>query len=217
MGEHAQRDVHRYVPGHHGAPGVRDLGSAGYAVLAVVEQTERKRLATVRLRSPSGVVVDLLAASSGIEQEVTGRAQPVAIEGAGTVPVARAEELLALKVLSMSEARPQDRIDASSLLAANDLLDLGDVRDLLARITERGFHRQQDLAAKLDALLANQKGSPARGEMAALSGFSTESTSPFDVPFRTPSQRAVAVQGEDIEPSGSLDQVRARKARAAIA
>jgi hypothetical protein len=56
------------------------------------------------------------------------------LEGAVAIPVARAEELLALKIVSMTDARPQDRIDAESLLAANPDLDLEAVRDLLARI-----------------------------------------------------------------------------------
>jgi predicted nucleotidyltransferase len=134
---------------------VRDLAMAGYSPLAVVEQDDRGRLATVRLRSPSGVVVDLLAASSGIEEEVVARARDVVIEGTGPIPVARAEELLALKVLSMTEKRPQDRIDAQALLAANPGLDVGAVRALLALIVARGFDRGQDLGAKLDALLAS--------------------------------------------------------------
>jgi hypothetical protein len=134
---------------------VRDLAMAGYSPLAVVEQDDRGRLATVRLRSPSGVVVDLLAASSGIEEEVVARARDVVIEGTGPIPVARAAELLALKVLSMTEKRPQDRIDAQALLAANPGLDVGAVRALLALIVARGFDRGQDLGAKLDALLAS--------------------------------------------------------------
>ena len=135
---------------------VRDLSTAGYSPLAVIEQDDRSRLATVRLRSPGGVVVDLLAASSGIEEEVVSRATDVDIEGAGPIPVARAEELLALKVLSMTEKRPQDGLDAEALLAMNPGLDVAAVRDLLARIVARGFHRGQDLGAKLDALLARR-------------------------------------------------------------
>jgi predicted nucleotidyltransferase len=134
---------------------VRDLAAVGYMAIATVEHETKKRLAMVRLRSPNGVVVDLLAASSGIEREVVERARPVTIEGAGTIPVARAEELLALKILSMTDARPQDRIDATALLAVNPTLDVRAVRDLLAQICERGFHRGQDLATKLDALLAS--------------------------------------------------------------
>jgi hypothetical protein len=102
------------------------------------------------------VVVDLLAASSGIEREAVERAEGIAIDGVGTVPVARAEELLALKVLSMTDKRPQDRIDATNLLAVNAGIDMAAVRDLLARITARGFHREQDLAAKLEGLLSRR-------------------------------------------------------------
>jgi len=133
---------------------VRDLAPEGYAVLALVEHDTRGRLATVRLRSPVGVVVDLLAASSGIEREVVERAEGIAIDGVGTVPVARAEELLALKVLSMTDKRPQDRIDAANLLTVNARIDLAVVRELLGRITARGYHREQDLTAKLEGLLA---------------------------------------------------------------
>ncbi len=133
---------------------VRDLASAGYAPLAVIEQDAKSRLATVRLRAPSGVVVKLLAASSGIESEVVERATEIPFDGAGLIPVARAEELLALKVLSMTERRPQDSLDARSLIAMNRSLDLDAVRDLLAKIVARGFHRGQDLGAKLDGLLA---------------------------------------------------------------
>jgi hypothetical protein len=43
--------------------------------VAVVEQDEQRRIAIARLRSPSGIVVDLLAASSGIEHEIVGAAR----------------------------------------------------------------------------------------------------------------------------------------------
>ncbi len=97
---------------------VLSLGTSGYTVVAVVEQEATKRLATVRLKSPSTIVVDLIAASSGIEAEVVARAEAVSLDPldrGATIRVARAEELLALKVLSMTPARPQDWIDARSL------------------------------------------------------------------------------------------------------
>jgi len=50
------------------------------------------------------------------------------------VPIARAEELLSLKVLSMTEERLQDRIDARNLLRVNVDLDLDCVRDNLPKI-----------------------------------------------------------------------------------
>lgn len=132
---------------------LRDLAGVGYRPIAIVEHEARRRLATARLESPSGVVVDLLAASCGVESEVVARATPIVVDGAGQIPVARAEELVAMKVLSMTERRLQDRLDAINLLLANPSLRLEDVRDLLDLIARRGFDREQDLARKLDALI----------------------------------------------------------------
>jgi hypothetical protein len=143
---------------------VQELRLVGYAPVVVVEHVDRKRLSTVRLASPSGIVVDLIAATSGIEDQVVSRATPVAVGAAGELLVARAEDLLAMKVLSMSERRPQDRMDALSLLLVNDGLDLDDVRQSLATMTERGFHRDQDLLGKLEALLASARAGEGSGE-----------------------------------------------------
>jgi hypothetical protein len=137
---------------------VRELRARRYEVIALVEHDERARIATVRLRSPSGITVDLLTASSGIEPEIVARSTGVSIEGIGIVPVARAEELLAMKVLSMDDRRLQDHIDAGKLLALNRELDLPGVRANLRLIEERGFHRQQDLGRKLQALLDGRQG-----------------------------------------------------------
>lgn len=138
---------------------VRELRLVGYQPIASVEHDTQHRLATVRLLSKEGVKVDLLAASSGIESEVVDHAIPTDLERIGTLPVATAEDLLSLKVLSMTERRLQDRLDAMSLLSCNPQLDLSRVRDNLALITARGFHRDQDLAQKLDELLAAPKAS----------------------------------------------------------
>jgi hypothetical protein len=135
---------------------IYQLRSVGYAPVASVEHDVRHRLATVRLMSPQGVKVDLLFASSGIEQEIVERATPVDVGMPGIVPVARAEELLAMKILSMSETRLQDRMDAQRLLEFVPDLDLHVVRSHLGRITERGFAREQDLEAKLDKLLGQR-------------------------------------------------------------
>lgn len=134
---------------------VFELRGKGYRPLASVEHETQGRLATVRLLAPQGVKVDLLTASSGIEHEVVEGATPVTLEGVGALPVASAEDLLSLKVLSMSDRRLQDRIDADRLVAVNPNLDLGRVRHNLELITARGFHRDQDLLAKLEALIAN--------------------------------------------------------------
>jgi hypothetical protein len=129
------------------------LRTAGYSAVASVEHETRHRLSTVRLMSPSGVKVDLLFASSGIETEIVDRATPIDFGGIGAVPVANAEELLAMKVLSMTDLRLQDRIDAQRLLQFTPELDLSLVREHLARITARGYAREQDLEAKLALVL----------------------------------------------------------------
>lgn len=133
---------------------VRDLGRDGFDLVAVVEQDDRKRLAIARLAGPSGVVIDLLAASSGIEAEIVAGATTTPVFA--DVPIARAEHLLAMKVLSMRDERLQDRIDALGLLSTG--LDLGEVRRCLDLIDERGYARGQDLRAKLDALFAARRG-----------------------------------------------------------
>lgn len=133
---------------------VYQLRAAGYVPLASVEHETLQRLATVRMLSPQGVKVDLLFASSGIEDEVVARSALVDMGASGRLPVASAEELLALKVLSMTDARLQDRLDAQRLLQFVPDIDLARVRDHLDRITSRGFHREQALHAKLNALLA---------------------------------------------------------------
>lgn len=130
----------------------RSLSADGFTLAAVVEQDEQKRVAIARLRAPSGIVIDLLAASSGIEPEIVDAATTTeALEG---IRIAKAEHLLAMKVLSMRGARLQDRIDARNLIEmAGPALD--EVRLLLALIEERGFARGQALGAKLDRFLAS--------------------------------------------------------------
>lgn len=133
------------------------LRSSGYSPVATIEHTQQKRLSTARLQSPLGFVVDLIAASCGIEQEVVERATLVDLPGVGRLPVARSEELLAMKILSMSDRRLQDRMDARNLVLFGDNLDLTAVTDNVNRIIARGFHRGEDLHAKLAGLLAEAR------------------------------------------------------------
>lgn len=133
---------------------VHALGGRGYRAVASVEHETQKRLATVRLLSADGVKVDLLFASSGLEPEIVDRAVTVDLGVAGDVPVARSEELLSMKVLSMNDERLQDRIDAQQLLRHNPTIDLASVRQNLALVHDRGFDRDQNLGTKLAGLLA---------------------------------------------------------------
>jgi predicted nucleotidyltransferase len=133
------------------------LRASGYFPLATVEHMQQKRLSTARLQSPMGFVVDLIAASCGIEREVVERATVIDLPGVGRLRIARSEELLAMKVLSMSDRRLQDRIDARNLILYGDQLDLTAVTDNLDRIVERGFARGEDLHEKLASLLDEAK------------------------------------------------------------
>jgi hypothetical protein len=126
----------------------RALAAEGFALVAVVEQDERKRIA--RLRSPSGIVIDLLTASSGIEQEIVAAGVTPEFPD---VPVATSAHLVAMKVLSMRDARLQDRIDARSLLLTGPV-DHDEVSALLSLIEGRGFARGQDLHVKFAQLLS---------------------------------------------------------------
>jgi hypothetical protein len=133
-----------------------DLAAGGYEIATIVEHEERKCLAIVRLRTRARLHVDLLVASSGIEPEIAEAATAVDLGEAGELPVAVAEDLLATKILSMSERRPQDQIDAANLLTMNPELDLDATRARLRLIEERGFNRGRDLESRLSNLLAHR-------------------------------------------------------------
>ncbi len=132
---------------------VRDLRGSGYRVIATLEQEAVGRLATIRLESPGegpeGVVVDLLLASSGVEAEIVRDADVLEVLPGLVVPVARAGDLLALKVLSNGPKRPQDQIDIIALLRQGDETELHRARQTATLIVERGFNRGRDLLALL--------------------------------------------------------------------
>lgn len=132
---------------------VYGLRAEGFQPFASVEHGERERLSTVRLLSPLGVKIDLIFATSGIEAEVVERAVVIDVPGTGSLPVACVEELVAMKVLSMTNRRLQDRIDAQRLLEHTKGLDLDRVRANLGLIRQRGYDRGEDLDAKLASLL----------------------------------------------------------------
>lgn len=134
---------------------LRELVRRGYAIVAAVEQEAAGRLATARLATPLGddLVVDLLFASSGVEQEIAGRAEAMELLPELVVPVARTGDLLALKLLARDDdTRPQDAADLRALRAVASADDLALARDTAALIVQRGFARGRDLVAALDAL-----------------------------------------------------------------
>ncbi len=133
---------------------VSTLRQRGYAVRTVLEHRSG-RLATARLASPgaSGVLVDLLFFSSGVEGEIVASAESLVIAGTLVAPVATGAHLLAMKVLAEeARGRPNDHDDILALLA-EPATDRAAARDLLDLIHARGLSRGKDLHARLDHFL----------------------------------------------------------------
>jgi predicted nucleotidyltransferase len=132
---------------------VADLVRRSWHVTAIVEQEATGRLAQVRLRPDrAGMVCDLLFASSGIEAEIAAAAQSLELVPGLTLPVATVGHLMALKLLSVTDRRQQDRMDLDSLAAVARPADWAQAAQSVALITQRGFHRDRDLASALSAL-----------------------------------------------------------------
>lgn len=133
------------------------LRNRGYRVEAVVEQEAVGRLATARLtlpEDPSAAVVDLLFASSGIEDEIVAASEVLEVLPRLRIPVARTGHLIALKVLSRDdETRPQDLVDLRALLRVASADELAQALASLRLITERGYHRGRDLIAQFTSLI----------------------------------------------------------------
>jgi len=132
-----------------------------YRVLACLEHEGRGRLSTVRLLPPGqdeeGIIVDLLFASSGIESELVEAATPLEVFDGLRMPVAMPGHLLAMKLLAMDDARrPQDRPDILALLEQTDAAELVRARESIGIIHQRGYHRDRDLVALLDGMLASR-------------------------------------------------------------
>jgi len=148
---------------------VAGLISSGYRVLGQLEHADTGRLAAVRLVAPPAVtgsdagdeleapIVDLLFAVSGVEAEVVAEAELLSLASDVVAPVARRGHLIALKVLSAREPRPQDGLDLAALLLGASEGDLDLARATLVTIRQRGFHRGKDLAAELEVALTRRR------------------------------------------------------------
>jgi hypothetical protein len=139
---------------------VHQMLQQGYQPLVTVEQDSTHRLATVRLlppgETPDGVVADLLFASSGIEPELIKSAEAIELFPGLVIPVAIVGHLLALKVLSVSDDRPQDLMDIRSLLAVATEADVEQAREALRLIDRRGFGRGKQLVLDFERLVSSR-------------------------------------------------------------
>jgi Nucleotidyl transferase AbiEii toxin, Type IV TA system len=138
---------------------VHGLVEVGYSILMTVEQDETHRLATVRLLPPgesqTGVVADLLFASSGIEPELVAAADAMEILPGVVLPVAKVGHLIALKVLSAAPSRPQDSADLRALATVAEVSDLELAKQALDLIEARGFARGKRLHEEMERELGS--------------------------------------------------------------
>ncbi len=134
--------------------GYRDAG-------VMLEHEVTGRLATMRMVAPhprdDGTVVDLIFASTGIEQEIVATASPIEVLPEVIVHVASLPHLLAMKVLA---GRMQDAADFAALFRRASDRDLAQARAALALVTERRTNRQKDLALEFERLCAAARREP---------------------------------------------------------
>ena len=141
---------------------VRELQATGYRVRAIVEHETANRLATARLflSDQPELLVDLLFASSGIENEIIQRADRLDILQGLTANFASTGHLLALNVLARDDRqRPQDLDDIRALLAEASARDIEEARQALDLIEQRGYARGRPLVVHFEEVLSTDNSS----------------------------------------------------------
>ena len=133
---------------------VLDFQSRGYRFQWALDHPDNRRLMIVRLLARRTempeVDVDLMFASSGIEEEIVAASEMLEIVPGVAAPIASRAHLMALKTLA---GRPKDVTDFATLAQYADERDLRDAREALERITRRGYSRGKDLQAEFTQLL----------------------------------------------------------------
>ena len=135
---------------------VKQLLQQGFVVESLLENKTTKRLGTARLASTKfpGVLIDLLFAASGIENEVVNAATPIEIFPGLVTNVATISSLIAMKLLSANDStRITDIGDLYSLIKEASQNDLFEAKDNARLIMSRGFNRKKDLVSYLDELI----------------------------------------------------------------
>ena len=130
---------------------VQKLGTVGFRAGAVAEHGAVGRLAMIRLIDDD-TTIDMLRASSGIEDEVVAVAESLEVVRGVVIPVARVGHLIALKLLSVSPGRETDTLDLRHLAAIATPAEWDRAADAVEKITARGYSRGRDLASDLRSL-----------------------------------------------------------------
>lgn len=140
---------------------VRAMQEQGFRLLRVIEQDAKKVLSTVKFGHPDDrddePSIDLLFGSTGIEREIVRDATSINIARGISVPVARVPLLIAMKVLSESVVRDQDRSDLRVLLTTASSSELDEAERAVRLIEARGFNRDKDLQAALKSFIQEMR------------------------------------------------------------
>lgn len=130
----------------------RALSSAGFSMrIEDADFIRRTRVLPV-LHVATGIAADVVIAGPGLEELFLDRAELRDVGGA-RVPVARAEDLVAMKLLA---GRSKDVEDVVAILAARANLDINLLRSTLSLL--EGALDQSDLLPALDAALERARG-----------------------------------------------------------
>ena len=136
---------------------IHALLGRGYGIHAQLEQKTANRLATCRLveqDQPDGVIIDLFFANFGIEDEVLQAASVAEIATGISLPIVQAEDLIALKLLAVSNRnRPRDSEDVLNLIEAVPGDRLERTRELLKLMEDRRPVTARGLNELLDELI----------------------------------------------------------------
>lgn len=138
---------------------VRDLARLGWRILELVEREAVGRVATARLaltdENSDEVLLDVLFAASGVEDEIARAAEVVEVIPGVLVPVATRGHLIAMKLLARDDrSRPQDADDLAALAQKATPEDLIEARAMLGLIVEKRFNRNRNLLELFDREIA---------------------------------------------------------------
>ncbi len=140
---------------------------SGFRLMMELDHTDTNRIATLRMLPPgiavpsqdgdAPLLVDLLFTTSGIEPEVVAGAERRKVQEGLVVPVAKMEHLIAMKVVSVRDERPQDEVDLRQLLRRSSPQQVQAAKQLIDLVIARGLHRNRDLHATLNHFLSRSK------------------------------------------------------------
>lgn len=104
----------------------------------------------------NGVLVDLLFASSGIEDDICRDADRLRIAPDLILPVATVGHLFAMKLLALAPDRPQDHVDLHALTPHLSPDERERARAAVARIEAIGANRSKPLGEELERWLSGR-------------------------------------------------------------